>query len=57
MASADAEHFLADSLLQDWQTHPKFAIEHEGVAIGDISLHIDPAASVGTLGYGIARAH
>lgn len=53
---ADAETWVASSILADWKTNPRFGVELEGRMIGEVELRIDAESGVGELGYSVARA-
>ena len=52
-----AEEFVARLVLEDWSTHPSWAIEIAGRASGGITLRIDHQHRRGELGYALARRH
>ena len=53
----DAEEFVARSFLEDWDTHPHFAITLCGTVIGSINIRIDLRNSAAEIGYAIGRAY
>lgn len=50
-----AEQFLARQILLDRPTHPSWAIEWEGVAVGGVNLRFRFEHRLAEIGYGIAR--
>jgi ribosomal-protein-alanine N-acetyltransferase len=52
---ADAERFVASQGLLDWGSHPSWAIELEGRAVGGLSVRFSAEHRIGELGYAIAR--
>ena len=52
-----SEEFVAGWVLQDWSTHPGWAIEIAGRASGGINLRIDHQHRKAELGYALARRH
>lgn len=52
-----AEEFVARCVLQDWSTHPVWAIAVAGRASGGINLRINHEHRKGELGYALARRH
>lgn len=53
---ADAEAFIAQSILLDWDEHPRWAIVHNGVVSGGIDLRVNHRWQTGELGYSLAPA-
>ena len=53
----DAEEFVARSFLEDWNTHPHFAITLRGSVIGSINIRVDVRNKAAEIGYAIGRAH
>lgn len=49
----DAERYLASVILRPWDSHPTFAIEYCGGAIGYVNFHIDHATRTASIGWGI----
>ena len=53
----DAEEFVARTMLQNWDTHPSFAIEFNGNVAGAVELSVDAKQSIASLHYAIARTY
>lgn len=53
-ARSDAERFIAQSVLIDWDTHPRWAMVHEGTVSGGVDLRVDDARNIAELGYSLA---
>ncbi len=53
----DAEEFVAQNILRNRDERLGFAIEYQGVVIGGIDLNVEAPILVGSLHYGLARAH
>ena len=56
-ARGHAEEHVARSVLRDWDSRPRWAIELDGTVIGGLNLAIDLGDRTAELGYGIARMH
>ncbi|MYA59065.1 MAG: GNAT family N-acetyltransferase [Chloroflexi bacterium] len=52
-----AEEAVARWVLEDWSTHPDWAMEIAGRASGGINLRLDHQHRHGELGYALARRH
>lgn len=52
-----AEEAVARWVLEDWPTHPVWAMEIAGRASGGINLRLDHQHRRGELGYALARRH
>lgn len=50
----DAERWVAQSVLIDWESTYRWAIEHEGSMVGGIDLEIDRTRRSAHVGYSIA---
>ena len=53
----DAAEFIAKNILRNRDEEHGFAIEYDGVVIGGIDLRVEVPISVGSLHYGLSRAH
>ncbi len=53
-ARRDAEEFIAQCLLTDWETNPRFALELEGAVVGGIQVRVNAEERLGEMGYSIA---
>lgn len=53
----DAKKFIASRVLTDWATHPVWAIELGGSAIGGVNIRLLFGRRIGEVGYSVARAH
>lgn len=53
----NAEEFIAQRLSFPWETHPAFAIELGGVAVGEVIVSFDTSKNLAEMGYGIERTH
>jgi [ribosomal protein S5]-alanine N-acetyltransferase len=51
----DAERYVAQAILESWDSHPVFAVEFDNHVIGAINLHVNPRHKLASVGYGIAR--
>ena len=52
---SDAEWWVAESVLIDWETKLRWAIEYGGSVVGAIGLNVNPVAGIGEIHYSIAR--
>ena len=50
---ADAENFIATMLKRDREASPSWAIVHQGVVIGVVSLTLEQQNRIATIGYGV----
>lgn len=51
----DAERFVARSVLIDWETTYRWAIEYDGSMVGAIDLKVSPRDRIGEIHYALAR--
>lgn len=51
---SDAERFVAESVLVDFETHPRWAIVHDDAVSGGVDLRVDHGRNLAELGYSLA---
>ncbi len=52
-----AERFVAQRIVRDWNKFPNWAVTHDGRVIGGLGLQLEANHRSATINYGIARPH